>query len=95
MAVWTQCRGWILHSRSQTLPRGQIANRGVLIRDVETRVAGLAASVEDLDDLVLQFDTTPEGLAFTAAWKQARIIIDSGHGPGTPPAPAGGTPPAP
>ena len=58
------------------------------------RCGGLIARVEDLDDLVLQFDTTPEGLAFITAWKQARIIIDAGHGPGTPPAPAGPPPAA-
>ena len=74
-------------------PRGQIANRSTLIRDVETRVAGLVARAEDLDDLVLQFDGTPAGLTFIAAWKQARIIIDSGTGTGTPPATGGGTPP--
>ena len=73
-------------------PRGQIANRSVLIRVVETRVAGLVTLVEDLDDLALQFDATAAGLAFIAAWKQARIIVDSGggHTPPTPPTP---TPP--
>ena len=46
-----------------------------------------------LDDLVIQFDGTPEGLRFIEAWKRARVIVDAGHGPGeeetpTPPAPA-------
>ena len=72
-------------------PRGQIANRSGLIRDIETRVAGLVAKVEALDDLVIQFDGTPAGLAFIAAWKQARIIVDFGHGPGE--EEGGGTPP--
>lgn len=73
-------------------PRGQIVNRSGLIRDIETRVAGLVAKVEALDDLVIQFDGTPAGLAFIAAWKQARIIVDSGHGPGEDEE-GGGTPP--
>jgi hypothetical protein len=74
-------------------PRSQIANRSVLIRDVETRVADLVAKAEALDDLVLQFDGTPAGRAFGAAWQQARIIIDAGHGPGE--EAGGGAPPAP
>lgn len=63
-------------------PRAQIANRSALIRDVETRVADLMARIENLDDLVVQFDGTAAGRAFIAAWKQARIIVDAGHGPG-------------
>jgi len=76
-------------------PRGQIANRASLIRELETRVAGLMNLIAALDDLVLQFDTTPAGRAFIAAWKQARMIVDGGHGPGEDEPPAGGgTPPA-
>ena len=63
-------------------PRGSIANRSALKRDVETRVAGLVSLVEAIDDLVVQFDTTPAGRMFISAWKQARIIVDGGHGPG-------------
>ena len=47
-------------------PRGQIANRAALIRDVETNVAELLTKVEALDDLVLQFDATPAGRNFIA-----------------------------
>ena len=76
-------------------PRGQIANRTALIRDVETNVAELLTKVEALDDLVLQFDGTPAGRNFIAAWKQARMIVDGGHGQGEEEPPAGGgTPPA-
>ena len=76
-------------------PRGQIANRAALIRELETRVAGLMNLIAALDDLVLQFDTTPAGRNFIAAWKQARMIVDGGHGPGEDELPAGGgTPPA-
>lgn len=74
-------------------PRAAIATRATLIREVETRIAGLVTQVELLDDLVVQFDATPEGRALIAAWKQARIIMDLGHGPETPPAPP--TPPTP
>ena len=48
--------------------------------------------VETLDDLVLQFDGTPAGQSFIAAWKQARLIVDSGHGAG---GEEGGGPPTP
>ena len=68
-------------------PRGQIVNRKVMIREVETRAAALYARLPDLDDYVLQFDGTPEGLLFIAAWKEARNIIDAGHGPGETPTP--------
>ena len=75
-------------------PRGTIANRAALKRDIETRVAGLVSMVEAIDDLVVQFDTTPAGRTFIAAWRQARIIVDGGHGPGEEDAPGGvGTPP--
>lgn len=75
-------------------PRGTIANRAALKRDIETRVAGLVSLVVAIDDLVVQFDTTPAGRTFIAAWKQARIIVDGGHGPGEEDAPGGGgTPP--
>jgi hypothetical protein len=60
---------------------------------VETRVAGLVARAEELDDLVVQFDGSAAGRAFGAAWKQARLIVDAGHGPGEEPAPGGSTPP--
>jgi len=71
-------------------PRGQIVNRSTLLKEVETDTAGLLEQVNDLDDLVLQFDGTPEGRRFVEAWKRARIIVDVGCGHGgsdTPPAP--------
>lgn len=75
-------------------PRGQIASRSALKREVATRVAGLLGLVEAIDDLVVQFDTTPAGRTFIAAWRQARFIVDGGHGPGEEDAPGGGgTPP--
>ena len=76
-------------------PRSTIANRAALKRDIDTRVAGLISMVEAIDDLVVQFDGTPAGRNFIAAWKQARMIVDGGHGPGEDEPPAGGgTPPA-
>ena len=76
-------------------PRSTIANRAALIRDLETRVAGLMNMVAALDDLVVQFDTTPAGRNFIAAWKQARMIVDGGHGPGEDEEGGGTPPPAP
>ena len=63
-------------------PRGEIVNKSALLREVET----------DMDDLALQFDGTDAGKRFIQAWKQARIIVDTGGGhSGTPPTPP--TPP--
>jgi hypothetical protein len=61
-------------------PRAGIVQRSTLLRE-------LAAAVADLDDLVIQYDTTEAGRTFISAWKQARAIVDSGHGPGEQPAP--------
>jgi hypothetical protein len=72
-------------------PRGQIVNRSALLREVETDTAALVAFVSDMDDLAVQFDGTEEGRRFIEAWKRARIIVDAGHGPGTPTPPP--TPP--
>ncbi len=69
-------------------PRATITTRGSLIREIETRVAGLMNQLDDLDDLVVQFDGTAAGRTFIGAWKQARQIVDAGHGPGETPVPA-------
>ena len=37
--------------------------------------------LEDLDDLVIHYDGTAAGRNFIAAWHQARLIVNSGHGP--------------
>ena len=63
-------------------PRGNIVNRSTILREVETRVAGLMEDNADLDDLALQFDETEVGQQFIAAWQQAGVIVDAGHGPG-------------
>ena len=74
-------------------PRRQVVDRGAVLRELTTHVAGMMEKIAALDDLVIQFDGTPEGLRFIEAWKRARVIVDAGHGPGeeetpTPPAPA-------
>lgn len=77
-------------SNVMSTPRGQIANRGALLRDVETDIAALVALVNDMDDLVLQFDGDA-GERFNMAWRVARVIVDTGSGRGNgepPPAPA-------
>jgi hypothetical protein len=66
-------------------PRGQIANKTVMVRELETRVAAGVDHITDMDDLVLQLAGTPAGDLFAAAWKQTRMVIDAGHGPGDEP----------
>jgi len=61
--------------------RSQIVNRSALLRELETDVAALLDDIEELDDLVLQFDS-PDGENFQIAWTAARNIIDAGHRPG-------------
>jgi hypothetical protein len=73
-----------------SMPRGQVVNKSALLREMETDIAGLVQLVTDMDDLVLQFDSTDAGKRFIEAWKRARIIVDSGGGHGTTPP----TPPA-
>ena len=68
-------------------PRSTIVDRSMHRRDLTTRVAGLLEEIRDLDDLVQQFDTTEAGRRLISAWKQARNIVDAGHGPGETPAP--------
>ncbi len=76
-------------------PRGQIVNRSVLIREIETRIAALMEDLPDLDDLVLQYNDTPAGQNFVAAWQAARNIVDAGHSHTEEETPAPPTPPTP
>jgi len=71
-----------------SLPRGKIATRGTILKEIETDVADLLARLNDLDDLIVQFDETDEEKRFVSAWKRARMVLDLGGGPGgdaTPP----------
>lgn len=61
-------------------PRGQIVNRGALLKEVETDVAGLLEKVGGMDDLVVQFDGRDVGKRFIEAWRRARTIVDTGGG---------------
>ena len=82
-------------SSVMSLPRGEIVNRGALLKEVETDVATLLERVSDQDDLVLQFAGTDAGDRFVEAWKRARIIVDTGGGHSATPTPAPTpTPPA-
>ena len=75
--------------------RGQIVNRSALLRELETDVAALMDQIEELDDLVLQFDSEA-GENFQAAWTGARKIVDAGHSPGEDEEPEpGNNPPTP
>jgi hypothetical protein len=82
-------------STLKSLPRGQIVNRGALLRDLETDIAEMMDDIHDLDDLVVLFDTTEEGKLFIDAWKHARIIVDLTAGGATPATPTPPTPPGP
>ena len=73
-------------------PRTGIVNRSTLLKDLDSKVAALMEQLEDLDDLVIHYDGTAAGRNFIAAWHQARLIVNSGHGPAAadetpPPAP--------
>ena len=61
-------------------PRGQIVNRSTLSKEIAKDTAALMQLVRDMDDLVIQFAGTADGDRFVTAWKQARIIVDSGSG---------------
>lgn len=60
-------------------PRGRMATRASLLRELETRVADLMDAIRDLDDLVVQYEGTFPGRVFSAAWRQARQIVSLGH----------------
>jgi hypothetical protein len=66
-----------------SVPRGQLVNRGALLREVETDVAALLDHLGDMDDLVVQFTGSDGGHRFIDAWKHARLIVDSGGGHGS------------
>ena len=68
-------------------PRGQVVNRSTLKKEVATDVAALVSDVAAMDDLVMQFDGTDAGKRFIAAWQQARMIVDTGGGHSSTPAP--------
>lgn len=77
-------------------PRAKITDRSALVRELVTQVAACMSQVEGMDDFASQFAGTPAGDHFAAAWEQARIIVDAGHGPGEEEEPpAGGNPPTP
>ena len=63
------------------IPRTEIVNRVVLIKEIKTDVALILDQLRDLDDLVLQFEPTPESRRFAQAWKRARTVVDAGRGP--------------
>ena len=51
-------------------------NRGTLLEEIETDTAGLLEKLRDLDDLLVQFDSSAAGKRFVEAWTRARVIID-------------------
>ena len=74
-------------------PAVSIAQRKARTLGLRAEFKKVEAKFEGLDDLILAFNETEAGRALIAAYKEARIIRDAGHGakkPVTPPAP---TPP--
>ena len=62
-------------------PRSTIVSRAALLRELTTQVAACLEQARSIDDLVIQL--TGEGAPeFIAGWKQARQVVDAGHGPG-------------
>jgi hypothetical protein len=73
-------------------PTLSISQRKILTLGLRAEFNKVEARFESLDDLILAFNTTPAGRDLIAAFKEARIIRDAGHGPKEPPAPP--TPPS-
>lgn len=72
-------------------PRGQLAHRGTLLRELEEGVKALRVRLSTLDDLVLQFNRTQDGLRLIGAWRRARVLVDlrgNSGAPSQPEAPA-------
>ena len=74
-------------SSEAATPRSQIANRIALLREVRSDVDALVRRLQGLDDLIVQFARTPMGRRFVAAWRAARVIVDSGGGSNAVPTP--------
>jgi hypothetical protein len=49
-----------------------------VLKEIETDIAGLLEQLNDLDDLILQFEEQEGGKRFIEAWKRARTILDLG-----------------
>lgn len=65
-----------------TAPQQSIGDRASLTAQLRQRFNAVSVKFADLDDVILQFNATPEGRALVSAWQQARVIIDRGHGGG-------------
>ena len=65
-------------------PRGQLANRGAILRELEEGVSALIDRLAALDDLIVQFNGTADGRRFIEAWRRARVLVDLGGGAGAP-----------
>lgn len=75
-----------------TAPEQAIAGKKAKTGQIRARFNVMSGKMHDLDDNILQFDTTPLGAQMIADYKAARIVRDLGHGPKKPKPP---TPPAP
>lgn len=60
-------------------PQEAIANRSVLTDSLYPKSRQVRAKFTELDDFLPQFQVTPEGAAFVAAFQAVTQIIDRGH----------------
>jgi len=62
-------------------PQQAVAERKVLTESLPAQSRVVLAKFDEVEALVLRYETTPAGSAFVTAYKEAAQIIDRGHGP--------------
>ena len=73
-------------------PQTSIAGRKALTQQARDKFNAVELKFAGLDDMILQFGTTPAGQSLVASHQAARVVRDLGGGPNPTPPP---TPPAP
>jgi len=71
-------------------PQADIADRKATTGQLRAQFNAVEAKFAVLDDLILQYGTTPAGRSMVLAYQAARTVLDLGAGPQPPPPP---TPP--
>ena len=70
---------WQRYSAAVGAPAGARAGLKALTGQLQQEVRNIEAKFAALDDLVIQFDETPAGVQFVAAWFSARQVVDLGR----------------
>jgi hypothetical protein len=70
---------WQRYSAAVGAPAGARAGRKALTDSLPRDASDLEAKFAALDDLVIQFDESPKGAEFVAAWFNARQVVDLGR----------------